>query len=156
MLIIELNWFLFRNWNISFTLIIVHNTLLLGFAQNRFYPGMGVLNERTCIPIEISDSSGLKVMFFLGSTFNIKYFKAPIPTMRAIFSISSSEERSNFPNSRAISQGSIYHFGHQIICIHHGAFATFHLSLGQLNHTIRKCKILAPFKSKLSNKTANT
>ena len=65
------------------------NTCFFRFTENRLDTGIRVLDERSCITIEIDGSFGLNVIFLRASTFNMKYFNAPKPTMRAILSASS-------------------------------------------------------------------
>ena len=54
-------------------------------------------------PLKSIDSFGLKVIFLRGSTFKMKYFREPNPTMREILAASSGVISSSLPSSCEIS-----------------------------------------------------
>ena len=58
------------------------------------------------LPLKSMLSSGLKSMFLRASTLRMKYFSAPIPTMRATFCFSSSVISLNFPSSSLVLRAS--------------------------------------------------
>ena len=80
-----------------------HHDILNDAAVNPHWNLLYSIVKGAVLPFMSIDSSGLNIMFFLGSTFKIKYFNAPKPTMLDNSAISASEKSSVLPNWRVFS-----------------------------------------------------
>ena len=107
---------------------------------------MRVLDERTCIAVEVDRFAGVEQHRFLGIDLQDEILEGSQPDHRCDgvgFLRGTAVQFAQFVRHLA---GGRYHVGDQIVCIDDRSLAGFHLAFGQFDHAVGKVvDVVAPF-----------
>ena len=126
------------------------DTTLLGLAQNRADTCVGVLNEGTCISVEIDRLARVEEHSLLGIDLQDKVFERT-QTNHSRYSISlllgATVEFTELVRHLASGRN---HISNEVIGINDRTLTRLHLTLRQLNHTVREVEnLVAPIVAQL-------
>ena len=124
------------------------DTSLGSLAEHRLDTGIGVLDERTCVAVEVDGFLGVE-----GHILACIYLKDEVLERSQSHDAGNVvglllSESVQFAQFLAGLLSCLNHFGHQVVSIHHGSLAALHLALGQFHHTVGEVdKALAPLET---------
>ena len=112
--------------------------------------GVGVLDEGTCVAIEVDRLLGIEGHVLAGIHLEDEVLECTESYDAGdILGLFGGESVELAQLLRGVACGG-YHFGHEVIGIHYGAFAALHLAFGQLYHAVREVhEVLAPVEAEL-------